>query len=66
MTNEVTRRAREHKDGTLHGYTKRYRLKRLVFAEYHDSILAAIQREKSIKHWPRDWKINLIMQTNPE
>lgn len=43
-----------------------YRLKRLVFAEAHDTIESAIQREKNIKHWSRAWKVRLIHETNPD
>jgi putative endonuclease len=45
---------------------QRYRLKRLVWAERHATILSAIQREKNIKHWPRKWKVDLIEAANPE
>ena len=47
------------------GFTKRYDLKRLVFVERHEEILAAIQREKTMKHWARAWKIALIEAANP-
>jgi putative endonuclease len=47
------------------GFTKRYRLRRLVYVERHDDIRAAIQREKNIKHWSRTWKVRLILATNP-
>jgi putative endonuclease len=65
VTNDLTRRIREHKEGVNEGHTKRYQLHKLVFAERHESILAAIQREKNIKHWSREWKIRLIMAENP-
>ena len=48
------------------GFTKRYSLKRLVWFEAHDDIVAAIQREKTMKHWPRAWKVRLINAGNPE
>jgi putative endonuclease len=47
------------------GFTKRYGLKRLVFAEQYEDIRTAIQREKNMKHWPRAWKIRLILAQNP-
>lgn len=65
MTNDVARRAWEHRGGLIDGFTKRYGLKRLVYIEPHDSIVAAIQREKTIKHWPRAWKVRLILAANP-
>jgi predicted GIY-YIG superfamily endonuclease len=46
--------------------TKRHGLKRLVFAEPHETIQGAIQREKVIKGWPRAWKIRLIIKENPD
>ena len=48
----------------MQGFTERYALKRLVHAEGHDEIHAAIQREKNIKHWPRAWKVALIEKSN--
>jgi putative endonuclease len=47
------------------GFTKRYGLRRLVYAERHEDIRDAIQREKSIKRWPREWKLRLIKAENP-
>jgi putative endonuclease len=49
----------------VEGFTERYALKRLVHAEHHDEVRAAIQREKNIKHWPRAWKVALIENGNP-
>jgi putative endonuclease len=65
VTNDIIRRAWEHREGILGGFSKRYGLKRLVFVERHEEILRAIQREKNIKHWPRAWKIDLIVASNP-
>lgn len=66
VTSDIARRTWQHRQSELGGFTKRYGLKRLVYAEQHDDIAAAIQREKPIKHWPRAWKVNLIEATNPE
>ncbi|CAN7298648.1 GIY-YIG nuclease family protein [Phenylobacterium sp. LjRoot225] len=55
----------QHRDGLVEGFTTRYGLRRLVWFEMHDSIIPAIQREKSIKRYPRQWKINLIERENP-
>ncbi len=65
VTSDLARRAREHREGVAEGFTKRYGLKRLVFAERHGDIRAAIQREKSLKRWPRAWKVRLIHAENP-
>ena len=66
VTNNVARRAFEHREGVLESFTKRYGLVRLVWAEWHDDIRTAIQREKTMKHWPRAWKVRLIHQMNPD
>ena len=52
VTGNLARRAWEHRTGAVEGFTKRHGLKRLVFAEPHDDIRAAIQREKTMKHCP--------------
>ncbi len=65
MTNDIGRRAWEHREGLVEGFTKRYDLKMLVYYEVHDTALQAIQRESNIKHWPRRWKLELIEKTNP-
>ena len=65
VTNDIGRRAWEHREGLIGGFTKRYGLKRLVWYESHDSIVAAIQREKTMKHWPRAWKVRVILSVNP-
>ncbi len=66
VTGDLSRRAWEHREGVADGFTKRYGLKRLVYAEPHDDIRTAIQREKNMKHWPRSWKVQLILEANPE
>lgn len=63
-TTNLARRVWEHREGVADGFTKRYGLKRLVYAERHDDILAAKQREMNIKHWPRAWKVRLILKNN--
>jgi len=65
VTADLARRVLEHREGMADSFTKRYGLKRLVHAERHEDIRAAIQREKNMKHWPRTWKIRLILATNP-
>jgi len=65
VTNDLVRRVYEHKNGLLDGFTKRYNLKNLVYYEIHQYVAGAIQREKVLKHWKRDWKIRLIEEKNP-
>jgi putative endonuclease len=65
ITSNLSRRIWEHRTGQIDGFTKRHGLKRLVYYEQNPLILDAIQREKTIKHWPRAWKVNLIHARNP-
>ena len=66
VTSDLARRVWEHREGLVEGFTKRYGLKRLVYAEQHPEITIAIQREHTMKHWPRTWKVRLILSVNPE
>ncbi len=66
VTSNLARRVWEHREGVVEGFTKRYGLKRLVYAEHHHEIRGAIQREKNMKHWPRAWKVRLILAENPD
>ena len=66
VTSDLPRRAYEHREGLIKGFSKRYGLKLLVYCEEHDDIRDAIQRERTIKHWPRTWKVRLIHRMNPE
>lgn len=66
VTSNLPRRAWEHREGVVDGFTTRHGLKRLVFVERHEDIQTAIQREKTMKHWPRAWKINAIVAQNPD
>jgi len=64
VTADLTRRVWEHRNGMVR-FTHRYNLHRLVYAEAHEDIRIAIQRETSVKRWPRQWKTNLIVSINP-
>ena len=66
VTNDLARRVCEHRDGAAPSFTRRYGLKRLVYCERHEDIRLAIQREKTLKHWPRAWKVRLIVSFNPD
>ena len=65
VTADLVRRVWEHREGVAPGFTKRYGLKRLVHIERHEEINRAIARETRLKHWPRAWKVRLIVATNP-
>jgi putative endonuclease len=66
VTNDLVRRVYEHREGLAEGFTKRYGIKRLAYFELHDAIATALQREKNIKHWSREWKIDPIVAGNPD
>ena len=66
VTSQLIRRIHEHKSGAAPGFTKKYQLHHLVWYELHDSMYAAIEREKRLKKWHRQWKIELIERLNPQ
>ena len=65
VTNGLIRRLDEHRAGKASVFTRKYRVTQLVWFQEFTDIRDAIQREKTIKEWPRNWKINLIEQDNP-
>jgi len=66
VTADLRNRVAQHREGLIPGFTQRYGVKRLVWFEQHESITAAIQRENALKHYRRQWKINLIEADNPD
>jgi putative endonuclease len=65
VTNDIVRRAWEHREALVEGFTKKYGLKLLVYYEEFQSISDAIHREKRLKQWNRAWKVALIEKMNP-
>jgi putative endonuclease len=65
VTADIVLRMSQHRSGEIAGFTARYGIRRLVWFERHDRIVDAIQREKSLKKYKRQWKINLIERDNP-
>ena len=65
MTNNLVRRGYEHRNGLADGFTKKYNLKMLVYFEVFNRVEDAILREKRLKKWNRQWKIDLIEKVNP-
>ena len=65
ITSDLIKRVYEHKKSLVDGFTKKYGIHQLVYYEIHEDVCEAILREKRIKKWNRDWKINLIEQDNP-
>jgi len=65
MTSDRPGRAWQHRERVMDGFTKRYRVGRLVYSEAHAEASMAARRERAIKRWRRDWKIALIEKHNP-
>jgi putative endonuclease len=66
VTGNLAGRVWEHREGLIDGFTKRYGVKKLVHFECFDDVRQAIHREKRLKKWKREWKINLIQSNNVE
>ena len=66
VTNDLIKRAFEHKNDLVEGFTKKYGVHQLVYFEQTNDINSAINREKQIKKWRRQWKIELIEEKNPD
>jgi len=66
VTGDLTRRVFQHKALSVPGFTRRYRVTLLVYAERFADIREAIAREKQIKGWNRAWKVRLIERANPD
>lgn len=66
VTSDLRKRIYQHKNGLFQRFSCKYEIHMLVYYELHESMEAAITREKQIKKWNRDWKIELIASQNPE
>ena len=65
VTHDLVRRVWEHKQKAVQGFTEKYKLDKLVYYESCEDRIRAIEREKQLKRWHRDWKIDLIQTNNP-
>ena len=65
VTSDLVKRVWQHREKSVEGFTKKYIVKHLVWFEVHADAVSAITREKQLKKWNRDWKLNLIQQENP-
>jgi putative endonuclease len=65
VTNNLINRVYQHKNGLADGFTKKYHLHKLVYFENTNNVHEAIAREKRLKKWHRQWKLDLINQSNP-
>jgi putative endonuclease len=66
VTNDLARRLEQHRSGAISGFTRTYKVYRLVYVETFDDPISAITRETQMKKWNRDWKIRLIEEKNPD
>ena len=66
VTNNLIKRIWEHKNKKVKGFTEKYGVDRLVYYEQTNDVRIALQREKTLKRWKRDWKLELIEKENPE
>ena len=66
ITNNLTRRVYEHKNNIVEGFTLKYKVHKLVYYDYTENVMSAIEREKQIKGWSRCKKIELIESMNPK
>jgi putative endonuclease len=66
VTSDLARRIEGHRSGAVPGFTRKYGVHMLVFAEFHDSMESAMLRERQIKKWRRGWKLELIERDNPQ
>jgi putative endonuclease len=66
VTSDLLKRIHQHRTGTIPGFTSDYAVHRLVRFEMFEDMPTAIAREKQLKRWHREWKLNLIEQDNPE
>ncbi|WP_269433857.1 GIY-YIG nuclease family protein [Desulfosarcina widdelii] len=65
VTSDLAKRVWEHKNDVVGGFTKRYKVHQLVWYEIHATMESAIRREKQLKNWKRNWKLDLIEKNNP-
>jgi putative endonuclease len=66
VTSNLVKRVHEHREGMVDGFTKEYGVKMLVYYEQTNDVQSAIQREKRLKKWSREWKLELIEKNNPQ
>jgi putative endonuclease len=65
VTSDLVGRTWQHREHVVDGFTKKYEVTMLVWHEIHGDMESAIRREKQIKAWKREWKIRLIVESNP-
>ncbi|HHC7308792.1 TPA: GIY-YIG nuclease family protein [Vibrio campbellii] len=66
VTCQLAQRIWQHKNGVVEGFTKKYHVHKLVYFELFEDMALAINREKQLKQWKREWKLDLVRKTNPD
>ncbi len=66
VTGDLIKRVWQHREKLVEGFTRKYNIDKLVYYEVFDSIQEAIKREKQLKNWRREWKLDLIKSQNPK
>lgn len=66
VTSQLPQRIWQHKNNVVEGFTKQYKVHKLVYVEFFEDITLAIAREKQLKQWRREWKFELIRKSNPD
>lgn len=66
VTSHLVQRVWQHKQGLTEGFSLQHGIKQLVYYELHTNMLSAIEREKQIKKWRRQWKLDLVFKRNPD
>ncbi|WP_373408882.1 GIY-YIG nuclease family protein [Vibrio jasicida] len=66
VTSQLPQRIWQHKNGVVEGFTKKYHVHKLVYFELFEDMVAAINREKQLKQWKREWKLDLVRESNPD
>jgi len=66
VTSNLIKRVWEHKNNAVEGFSQKYNLHRLVWYEMHENMTSALTREKRLKEWKRNWKLDLIESKNPD
>ncbi|MFH4603023.1 GIY-YIG nuclease family protein [Vibrio diabolicus] len=65
VTSQLPQRIWQHKNGVVEGFTKKYNVHKLVYFELFEDMATAINREQQLKQWKREWKLDLVRETNP-
>ena len=65
VTSDLVGRVWQHQNKLAEGFTQKYNVSRLVYYEQHSDMISAIEREKQLKRWKREWKVDLIEEKNP-